>query len=93
MEEGRKHLNITIRGRVQGVAFRYSAQHAASSIGIMGFARNLPDGRVYLEVEGSQEQVQEFLAWCWKGPPMADVIEVTTFEGTWQGYDDFDIYH
>jgi two-component system LytT family response regulator len=47
------HKNIRITGRVQGVGFRYSARSLASSLGIKGFVRNLPNGEVYIEAEGN----------------------------------------
>jgi len=48
----KKHVNITVKGRVQGVGFRYSAMEAAEELGIKGFVRNMPDGSVYIEAEG-----------------------------------------
>ncbi len=49
-------------GRVQGVGFRYSAQHLAESFVVAGYVRNLPGGDVELAVEGEAEQVEAFLA-------------------------------
>ncbi len=49
-------------GRVQGVGFRYTAQHVAQEYDVAGFVRNLPDGRVEVKVEGSPEQVEGFLS-------------------------------
>jgi len=44
-------------GRVQGVGFRYTAQHLARQFAVTGYVRNLPDGRVHLVAEGSAEEV------------------------------------
>ena len=48
------HKNIVIQGWVQGVGFRYAARKMAFQYGINGFVRNLPDGSVYIEAEGSE---------------------------------------
>lgn len=74
-----KHLNIKIYGRVQGVFFRWEAGRKAKELGITGFAENAPDGSVYIESEGEEENLKAFLEWCEKGPPSASV-EKTEFE-------------
>lgn len=53
---------IHYRGWVQGVGFRYTAQRIARQHGVVGFVRNLPDGRVQLVAEGAAEQLDECLA-------------------------------
>lgn len=68
-----KHLNIKIYGRVQGVFFRANAKKKAKELGITGFARNEPDGTVYIEAEGEEENLEKFLEWCHRGPPFAHV--------------------
>jgi acylphosphatase len=55
-----KHVYYS--GRVQGVGFRYTAQHLADQLGVAGFVRNLPDGKVELLAEGSAEQVDALLS-------------------------------
>jgi acylphosphatase len=71
-----KHLNIKIYGRVQGVFFRHSAKQKAEELNIKGFAKNEPDGTVYIEAEGEEENLKKFLDWCYQGPPMASVKKV-----------------
>ena len=78
-------------GRVQGVGFRYSARHAALQFGIMGFVRNLPDGNVYVEAEGTELQLQDFLDWCKKGVPRSTISHISTIEGILQGFNKFEI--
>ena len=68
-----KHLNIKILGRVQGVFFRHSAKQKAEELNIKGFARNEPDGAVYIEAEGIEENLKQFLDWCHYGPLLASV--------------------
>lgn len=55
----RKHYYVS--GRVQGVGFRYRAYYTAQTFGLTGYAKNLPDGRVELEVQGEAELVRGFL--------------------------------
>ena len=72
----RKHYNITVKGRVQGVGFRYNARRQALALGLDGFVNNKPDGSVYIEVEGNQADLDEFVAWCNAGPSGSRVIDV-----------------
>ncbi len=67
---------LTITGRVQGVFYRASARQEAMRLGIAGEIRNLPDGEVEAVVEGPREKLEEFIAWCWRGPPGACVDDV-----------------
>lgn len=73
----RAHLLIS--GIVQGVGYRWSCRRAAQGIGVVGWVRNLPDGRVEAVAQGSREQVEKLIAWCYRGPDEARVsgIEVT----------------
>ncbi len=75
------HRNITIFGEVQGVFFRSSAKEKAEELGVTGFARNDPDGSVYMEAEGGEKALEEFLAWCGKGPAGAKVEKIESFPG------------
>jgi acylphosphatase len=67
---GRKYV---ISGRVQGVGFRYHAQRAARDVGVTGWARNLEDGRVEVQGNGTAESLNEFEARLRKGPLGSDV--------------------
>ncbi len=91
MEENGRHINITINGRVQGVAFRYSARSMALHLGLKGFVKNMPNGEVYIEVEGNTEQTDEFLLWSREGPSRAHVKSVFVTEGAWRGFQGFEI--
>ncbi len=71
-----KHLNIKIFGRVQRVIFRRSARRKARRLNIKGFARNEIDDSVYIEAEGEEENLKQFLDWCRKGPFFAKVEKV-----------------
>lgn len=67
---------ITVAGKVQGVFYRDSARREALRLGLTGFVRNDPDGTVYLEVEGEEGALRQFLWWCSKGSPQAKVTNV-----------------
>lgn len=69
-------LHAWIEGRVQGVGFRYYARDQAQELGLRGWVRNLPDGRVETVVEGERDRVDSFLLWCRDGPPSAVVRRV-----------------
>ena len=75
------HYNIRINGRVQGVGFRFSARNIAKAYGIKGFVRNEPDGSVYIEAEGEEENMNRFIIWCRKGPAMSYVTDVSVEKG------------
>lgn len=79
----RKHLYIS--GRVQGVCFRAHTMEKADSLGIAGWVRNLPDGRVEALVEGNGPVVEKMLEWCRKGDPPARVDRVEVIEETGTG--------
>ncbi len=65
-----------VSGRVQGVNFRAAARDEAGRLGVTGYARNLPDGRVEVLACGPSEAVAQFREWLHRGPPAAQVTEV-----------------
>jgi acylphosphatase len=73
--------HIFISGRVQGVFFRSETMHEAIQLGITGWIRNTPDGRVEAVVEGEEKNVKELSEFCKHGPPGARVANV---EITWE---------
>jgi len=54
-------LQVFYEGHVQGVGFRFIVRHIAKGFDVTGWVRNLPDGRVELQVSGDHEQVRAFL--------------------------------
>ena len=68
---------ITIHGRVQGVFFRHSARVHAEKLGISGTAENITDGSLRIIAEGRRESLDELIAWCRSGPPLARVDGIT----------------
>ena len=85
-----KRAHIFVGGRVQGVYYRATAREVARSLGLSGWVRNLPDGRVEIIAEGEEEKLRKFIDWCWEGPPAARVTSVDVNwekpEGTFQGF-------
>jgi len=62
-----------VRGRVQGVGYRYFAQRAATELGLAGYARNLDDGRVEVYAVGPEEKLAQLGGTLHRGPRWADV--------------------
>ncbi len=65
---------VLVSGRVQGVWFRASTADTSRQLGLAGWVRNLPDGRVEAVFEGPGPAVEAAIAWCGKGPPAARVV-------------------
>ncbi|MGH9465330.1 MAG: acylphosphatase [Thermoanaerobaculia bacterium] len=83
--------HVLVSGRVQGVGFRWSARHRARELGLAGWARNLPDGRVELVLEGGEEPVRAMLAWLAQGPPAARVAHLEVGERACEGGAGFEL--
>ncbi len=64
-----KRVHVVVSGDVQGVGYRYTMRMVAREVGVTGWVRNRRDGSVEAEVEGSDAQVDEVLAWMAEGPP------------------------
>lgn len=75
-----RRIRAIVSGRVQGVSYRASTASKARQLGLVGWVRNLPDGSVELEAEGSSDQVDALVAWCRQGPPSARVEKVAVEE-------------
>ncbi|MFZ2905897.1 MAG: acylphosphatase [Cyclobacteriaceae bacterium] len=86
-----KHLAIHVSGKVQGVFFRASAKGKADELNITGVVRNEKDGSVYIEAEGKDENLKQFVAWCHQGPAKAEVARVVVNEGTIRHFKTFEI--
>jgi acylphosphatase len=76
----RVRVRVFVDGRVQRVGFRMSTVWEADRLGVQGWVRNLPDGRVEAAFEGSRDAVEEILAWARHGPPGAHVIDMTVHD-------------
>ena len=72
--EARAHVRL--KGRVQGVGFRYAAADEARRLGLHGWVRNLDSGEVEAVFEGPREKVVDMVRWCEDGPPGSYVRDV-----------------
>lgn len=86
-----KSVSITVTGKVQGVFFRASAKDTADRLSVKGSAQNMPDGSVYIEAEGDEENLKQFIGWCKQGPPRASVSNVNVVEAEPKNFQRFDI--
>ncbi len=82
---------LLISGRVQGVWYRGSMQNEAEKLGVTGWVKNRPDGRVEALVEGTTAAVETIVEWCWQGPPAAHIDHVDVSVDQPHGLRDFDI--
>jgi acylphosphatase len=80
----RTRAHVFIAGRVQGVAYRYSTYQEARRQGVVGWVRNLADGRVEATFEGEDDAVNRMVHWCRRGPPGAfvEAVDVSWIEPT-----------
>lgn len=79
-----EQVHVIIHGMVQGVFFRANTRAMGERLGLAGCAVNRPDGTVEAVAEGPREKLEQFVAWCRRGPDMARVarVEVTWGEAT-----------
>lgn len=84
-------VRVFVEGRVQGVNFRHYTCREAEHLGVSGWVRNLPDGRVEAVYEGSRAAVEEILAWTRHGPEWAQVTGLTIHDEQSQGEKGFSI--
>lgn len=86
----RAHLYIS--GIVQGVGYRYRCHREAASRDLVGWVRNLPDGRVEALFQGPKPDVDRMIQWCYRGPSEAQVSNIDVcFEPVAEGLKDFRI--
>jgi acylphosphatase len=86
-----KAYAVTVRGLVQGVFFRASTKKKADSLGLSGFVRNEEDGSVYIEVQGEERALADFLEWCRHGPPQANVEDCQVDDIPVRNLKDFEV--
>lgn len=74
-----RRIRFVVRGRVQGVGFRWATRNAAKAAGVVGWVQNQRDGSVTGEAQGGDEVMQQFRAFLRAGPPgsRVDAVEET----------------
>ncbi|MEM2909510.1 MAG: acylphosphatase [Nitrososphaerota archaeon] len=86
--------HVYVSGLVQGVFFRSNTKRMADRLGVKGWVRNIPDGRVEAVFEGEREAVISMIEWCRKGPPDAIVEKVDVMWDEYKGeFKDFRILY
>lgn len=71
-----KCVHLIVSGRVQGVFFRANVKNKANELGLMGYARNTPDGNVEVAAEGDENKISELIEFIRKGPGIASVAGI-----------------
>lgn len=88
----RVRKRAVVSGRVQGVAFRAYTRSMARKLGVVGWVRNLPNGKVEALMEGAEPDVAALAQWLQKGPSSAQVSEVSVYDEKATGeFNDFDV--
>jgi len=82
-------MHCLVSGKVQGVWFRANTREKARQLGLTGWVKNLPEGRVEVLACGSQENIKQLYQWLHRGPALARVHEVSYEELPWQEHADF----
>ncbi|MEM0215589.1 MAG: acylphosphatase [Archaeoglobaceae archaeon] len=84
-------VEIYVSGVVQGVGFRYYTTRVAKELGIKGFVKNLPDGRVYIYAVGEDRALEKFISHVHQGPPLAVVRDVVVKDAELKEFDRFEV--
>ena len=86
-----KSVIIRVKGKVQGVGFRYYTLNTAKEYKIKGFVKNMGDGSVYIQATGAVNEIEIFIDWCKIGPQWANVTNVSVTESEIGIYSKFEI--
>lgn len=87
-----KRIHAFVSGRVQGVNYRFFTRKIANMLGIKGWVRNLPDGRVEIVAEGKEDAIEKFIDFLREGPIAARVDNVDINEEKFKNeFEDFEI--
>lgn len=91
----KRHLDITVKGKVQNVYFRKRAKEMTEKHGLDGFVLNDTSSTdtIYLQVEGEESKLKQFADWCKKGPYLADVKDIEVKHSSVEGMTGFEIKH
>lgn len=86
-----KCAHLMVSGRVQGVFFRDNTRKKALQLGLKGYAKNLPDGNVEIVAQGSEEKLDELIAFVRKGPGISRVTDIKVGHRQPEDFDSFDV--
>ena len=85
-------MKFLIKGRVQGVGFRFHTAHEGLKLDLKGYARNLATGDVEVMACGEQAAIDKLAKWLAHGPKMANVISCVGEEADWQAFNGFSMH-
>ena len=87
-----QRVHIIVHGSVQGVFFRSNTKRMAESLGLTGYAKNMPDDTVEVVAEGEEDKLKELIEFCKKGPEAAEVSKIDVKFGKASGeFESFEI--
>jgi acylphosphatase len=86
-----RSYKIIVKGKVQGVAYRFNAQAVGHKLNLTGYVKNQFDGSVFAHVEGKEDDINKFIDWCYLGSRLAKVSEVAAEETEFVGFQTFEI--
>lgn len=84
-------IDLVIKGKVQGVGFRYFTKKKADSLGITGCVKNNLDGSVYVTAQGEASSLESFTKFCYIGPPHSIVKSIKKMKKPVKRIEDFSI--
>jgi len=82
-------MHCYVSGRVQGVFFRASTKAKAQTLGVTGWVKNLPDGRVEVLAFGEEGNIAILQKWLHEGPAGAQVTDIDSRDAEWEEHDGF----
>jgi acylphosphatase len=89
----KKAVRLYISGTVQGIFFRRFVKDNADKLDVKGFVRNLEDGRIEVFLEGEQENVENMISICNRGPAHSNLRKVEEKEEKLQDFSEFKILY
>jgi acylphosphatase len=89
----KKSVRLYISGTVQGIFFRRFVKDNADKLGVYGYVHNLEDGRIEIFIEGNQENVDNMIAICKRGPAHSNFRKVEEKEEKFQDFKEFKILY
>ena len=75
-----KAFKIIVKGRVQGVGYRWFAREQATKLNILGYVKNLSNGNVELSIEGAEQDVMQYIHTLRTGPSFSNVTDLDIYE-------------
>jgi acylphosphatase len=87
-----KQAHIFISGSVQGVGYRFFVKSWARTFGVVGWARNLPEGKVEAVFQGDEKSIKDLIGKCRKGPFLAEIKDIAIrWEDEKEEFGDFQV--